>query len=258
MAREVRPDIRSGTHLPHLRQEGQAAEPDWLPRQRVGTTPQMVGRYPDFDVLASSGTWDEATRKTVFARLEVGGPLRFFSPAEEATLRALCDTLLAQDREPRVPVTELVDDKLAAGRLDGYQYEDMPDDRETWRLVLRGLDEEAQRFGVAEFGACDEPSRELIVGRFADGDLHGGSWDRLNVDRAWKVITRGALAAFYSHPWAWNEIGFGGPAYPRGYMRMGRLSVLEPFERPGATAEDPVRVTSGEEPRPGTAEESGR
>jgi hypothetical protein len=50
------------------------------------------------------------------------------------------------------------------------------------------------------------------------------------------------LAAFYAHPWAWNEIGFGGPAYPRGYMRLGPLSTLEPFEKAGATAEDPVRT----------------
>ncbi len=32
---------------------------------------------------------------------------------------------------------------------------------------------------------------------------------------------RSVLSAFYSHPWAWNEIGFGGPAYPRGYARLG-------------------------------------
>ena len=32
---------------------------------------------------------------------------------------------------------------------------------------------------------------------------------------------RSILGAFYSHPWAWNEIGFGGPAYPRGYSRLG-------------------------------------
>ncbi|HLI25128.1 MAG TPA: hypothetical protein VKU91_09240, partial [Acidimicrobiales bacterium] len=23
------------------------------------------------------------------------------------------------------------------------------------------------------------------------------------------------------HPWAWNEMGFGGPAYPRGYKALG-------------------------------------
>ena len=34
-------------------------------------------------------------------------------------------------------------------------------------------------------------------------------------------VMRAVLSAFYSHPWAWNEIGFGGPAYPRGYARFG-------------------------------------
>jgi hypothetical protein len=33
-------------------------------------------------------------------------------------------------------------------------------------------------------------------------------------------VTHDVLAAYYSHPTAWNEIGFGGPAAPRGYVRM--------------------------------------
>jgi hypothetical protein len=52
---------------------------------------------------------------------------------------------------------------------------------------------------------------------------------------------RGALSTFYSHPWAWNEIGFGGPAYPRGYMRrnMGPAGV-DPGEPVEAFELDPV------------------
>jgi hypothetical protein len=80
----------------------------------------MIGRYPDFDVLDAVDTWDEATKKVVLARLGPPGPLRFFAPEEEPALRALCDTALAQDREPRVPVAEMVDGKLADGLLDGY------------------------------------------------------------------------------------------------------------------------------------------
>ena len=53
------------------------------------------------------------------------------------------------------------------------------------------------------------------------------------------------LAAFYSHPWAWNEIGFGGPAYPRGYMRLGPTSTREPFERRAP----PPRTRSGPSPK---------
>jgi hypothetical protein len=202
----------------------------------------MVGRYPDYDVLDSAGTWDEATRKVVFARLGRAGPLRFFTVEEEPALRAFCDTALAQDRDPRVPVAESVDAKLADGRLDGFQYADMPDDRDTWRLVLQGLDEVARaRYGKPGFAAAERETREAIVGQFADGALAGGTWDMLNGPRAWSVCMRSVLSAFYSHPWAWNEIGFGGPAYPRGFMRLGPVSTTEPFERHGATDEDPAQ-----------------
>ena len=181
----------------------------------------MIGRYPDYDVLESSGAWDEATRKVVLARLDPSGPLRFFTAGEEPTLRAFCDTVMAQDAEPRVPVAEAVDDKLAAGRLDGYQYAGMPDDRDTWRLVLRGLDHTTHQAYRRAFAECTAEQRENVVDEFAQGRLVGGPWDEMHVRRAWSVVMRGVLAAFYSHPWAWNEIGFGGPAYPRGYMRLG-------------------------------------
>ncbi|MEO6955132.1 MAG: gluconate 2-dehydrogenase subunit 3 family protein [Antricoccus sp.] len=202
----------------------------------------MIGRYPDFDVMQTIDTWDNATRKVVVARLEPAGPLRFFTASEEPTLRALCDVCTAQDTDPRVPVAESVDAKLADGMLDGYQYADMPDDRDTWRLVLKGLSEVAQQQHQKEFAECSTAQQEGIVGQFADGKLAGGAWDDINVTRAWSVCMRAILSGFYSHPWAWNEIGFGGPAYPRGYMRLGPTSVLEPFETAGATSEDAVQA----------------
>ena len=242
MADSSRPD-----HLPNLRADRKPPHPSWLPKQRRGVTPQMIGRYPDFDVLETTDTWDEATKKVVLARLEPPGPLRFFTAEEEPCLRAFCDTVLAQDREPRVPVPESVDSKLADDRLDGYQYADMPDDRDTWRLVLLGLDETASsRYGKTSFADAEPETREAIIDQFSQGELDGGTWDRLNVKRAWSVCMRMTLSGFYSHPWAWNEIGFGGPAYPRGFMRLGGATgpaaAREPFESPGATDEDPVRV----------------
>ncbi|HET9877154.1 MAG TPA: gluconate 2-dehydrogenase subunit 3 family protein [Mycobacterium sp.] len=249
MSREKRTrvrDIASGDHLPHLRPDGKPLHPSWLPRQRRGVTPQMIGRYPDYDVLSTADTWDDATRRVVLARLDEPGPLRFFDASQEATLRAFCDTLLAQDGEPRIPVAEFVDAKLADGQLDGYQYADMPDDRDTWRLVLSGLDEAAHDAGADSFAAADAATCQSVVEQFADGQLSGGSWEKVNVSRAWSVVMRMALSAFYSHPWAWNEIGFGGPAYPRGYMRIGGAGIREPFETPGATDEDAAAVVDEE------------
>ncbi len=236
-------NLRRPDHLPNRRPDRQPPDPLWLPRQRRGITPQMIGRYPDYDVFTAETSWDQVTARVVKRRLATGGAMQFFSAEQEGALRAFCDTATAQDREPRVPVAEMIDQKLADGRLDGFRYHDMPDDRETWKLVLTGLDEVARERGAAGFGALDAADREQIVAALAAGELLGGAWERLNVKRAWSVCMRGILAAFYSHPWAWNEIGFGGPAYPRGYMRLGQgVSSLEPFERGGATDEDPERA----------------
>jgi len=202
----------------------------------------MVGRYPDYDVLDSADSWDAATQRVIELRMQLSSRrLTFFTAAEEPTLRAFCDVAMAQDAAPRVPVAEMVDETLSAGRLDGFQYVDMPDDRETWHIVLRSLDETAQRrYAADSFADLDDQAREAIIDDLAAGRLDGGSWATINVKRAFSVCMRAILGAFYSHPWAWNEIGFGGPAYPRGYMRLGPLAVREPHEKRGATDEDPV------------------
>jgi Gluconate 2-dehydrogenase subunit 3 len=238
------PDLSQPHHLPNLREGKQPPDKGWLPRQRRGTTPQMIGRYPDFDVFDAVDGWDAATRRTIQERMDVHGrAFEFFSAQELPTLRAFSDVVLAQDEDPRVPVCEMVDEKLAAGRLDGYQYADMPDDRNTWHLVIRGLDEVAQGLHGARFADLALDQQEQMVGDFAEGKLSSGVWQGLNQKRAWSVCMRMLLSAFYSHPWAWNEIGFGGPAYPRGFMRFGTTGIREPFERRGATDEDPVQVS---------------
>ena len=58
---------------------------------------------------------------------------------------------------------------------------------------------------------------------------------------------RDICEAYYSHPWAWNEIGFPGPAYPRGYARFGsphlRHGETETWEALEAYELDPARDT---------------
>jgi hypothetical protein len=195
----------------------------------------MRGRYPDYDVLETVDHWDEPTRAVVLARI-APPPIRFFDEAEARTLGAFCDVAMAQDAEPRIPVLAMVDQKLHEHRREGYRHADMPSDGETWRAVARMLDAAAAARGAADFaGAADQVQRE-IVGRFAAGDL---DWDAFPVAKAWALTMRDIVSAFYSHPWAWNEIGFGGPAYPRGYARLG-AGQREHWERPPGFETDPV------------------
>jgi hypothetical protein len=232
-------DFRDPGHLPNLREGRQPAPPEELPRQRNGVTPQMHGRYPDYNVLDEVGHWDEVTRRLVLERIEKVPTLRFFTEGEARTLGAFCDVLMAQDSEPKVPVLEMVDAKLFEGKLDGFRYEDMPDDRETWRRVASGLDAATRQHGSKDFAAAPFEVQTDVVQAFSEGKLHGEVWDELPPKRAWSVVTRGVLSEFYSHPWAWNEIGFGGPAYPRGYARFG-VGQRESWEGAPAFEVDPV------------------
>ena len=38
-----------------------------------------------------------------------------------------------------------------------------------------------------------------------------------------------SVSVYYAHPAAWSEIGFGGPASPRGYVRM-QANRRDPWE----------------------------
>jgi hypothetical protein len=238
-----RRDLRSAEHLPNLRPDRQPASPDELPRQRNGVTPQMHGRYPDYNILDEADHWDEVTRKLVMSRVDDIPPIRFFTTDEAATLGAFCDVVMAQDREPKIPVLNFVDAKLFDGQLDGFQHIDMPDDRETWRRVAAGLDAASRQHGVDDFVSASHEVRTRVVDAFAKGKLHGQVWDELPPSKAFSVVMRAVLSAFYSHPWAWNEIGFGGPAYPRGYARLA-AGQRENWEGAPAFEADPVEDVS--------------
>ena len=203
----------------------------------------MVGRYPTFDVLSQASHWDEVTRRVVQDRVDNVPPIRFFNDEEAHTLGAFCDIATAQDAEPRIAVLNYIDEKLHAGKRDGWRYYDVPDDDELWRRVARGLDQEAAVYG--SFAGAPVEVQVGIVHRFSKADLHGGAWDTVNVARAFKVVMRYVAQAFYAHPWAWNEIGFGGPAYPRGYGAFGspHLGERESWEAEEAVHDDPVRET---------------
>ena len=201
------------------------------------------GRYPGFSTLAQSGHWDRATAGVVLGRLAPPADIRFFTPAEEATARALFDQLLDQHAEPRVPVVNFVDARLAENQTDGWRFEDMPEDRQAWHESLSALDRAAEEAFNQTFANCNDDRQSHLLRTVRD--LGASSWQGLPAGRVWGLWTRYACTAFYSHPWAWDEIGFGGPAYPRGYKNMG-LNRLEPFEvadtRP---TEDPVSLDRG-------------
>ena len=180
------------------------------PGQR-GITPGGQGRFAGYDVLDQVDRWDAVTAGVVLSRLDPPAGFSFFTPTEQAAAGALLDLLLAQHDEPKVPVLALVDRRLATDDTDGWLYDGMPEDRDAWRFTLAALDHDAsEKFGDTFCRLGLDEQATLIEA------VHGaGAWHGLAAAHVWSLWTRYACAAFYAHPWAWNEIGFGGPAYPR-------------------------------------------
>ncbi len=200
----------------------------------TGTTPGGHVRYPGYDVLGQAPTWDPVTRGVVLRRLGPPPPVRFFTPAEEAVARSLLDRLLAQDDDPRVPVFEHVDARLAEDQTDGWHYDDLPPDPDAWRASLAALDAEADARHGRRFARLTTGQQKDLLEAVRTGDR----WHGLPAKRVWNLWMRYALTAFYAHPFAWNEIGFGGPAYPRGYKNID-LGGLEPWEARETWPRDP-------------------
>ncbi|MBI4901206.1 MAG: gluconate 2-dehydrogenase subunit 3 family protein [Actinobacteria bacterium] len=201
-------------------------------------TPQDRGRFPGFDVLDSVDVWDQVTAGVVLDRLALPGSLAFFTEGEASVAGPLLDLLLAQDREPRVPVLALIDARLAVGETDGWHYDDMPEDAEAWRKALAFLDQDARlRDEGRDFAHLTRDEQVSVVQAVQDLSSEGKSWHGWSATHVWSLWTRYACTAFYSHPWTWNEIGFPGPAYPRGYLNLG-VNAREHWEISDTGTED--------------------
>ncbi len=181
-------------------------------------------RYPDSDILAQRGHWDEATRRVVLDRVYNVPPFRHFDERQRATLQALCDRVIPQGWKPPeryVPIAPWIDAHLAARTLEGFRFDDMPSNEQAWAWGLTGLDQTAQALFHQPFVELDGPNQDRVLETIRAGNPPGEVWQRMPAKRWWiYVALRQITGIYYAHPYAWDEIGFGGPAYPRGYIAL--------------------------------------
>ena len=193
-------------------------------------------RYPNYNVLDkwSSADWDDQTRRVVRQRLEEVPPIRFFTADEARTLAAVADRIIPQpDRgdDEKVPIVPWIDEKLYEDRRNGYRYEELPPQREAWRLGLKGIDETAQAlFDEKLFTDLDPLSQDVVLAHVERGRAPGAAWERIPAARFFRsVLSITIVKIYYAHPLAWNEIGYNGPSSPRGHVRKWEGSV-DPWE----------------------------
>ena len=202
-------------------------------------------RYPGYDVLSKRAgmSWDAVTRHVIDRRLDVCREPRFFSQQEFRTLVAICRRIVPQPAlRPEVPLAAYVDGKLADNVLDGYRQADLPPQREAWRRGLAGFDGDARSNHGRDFPDISYEQQDLLLKAAQAGQLCGGGWGEMPSRSFFgQRVLPDIVGAYYAHPTAWSEIGFGGPASPRGYVRMG-LDRRDPWEAAEAKPDDHGRA----------------
>ena len=193
------------------------------------------GYYPGFHTLDQKKFWDAATRKVVLDRVNNVPEIRFFKPEQARLLEAICARIVPQDDRDeahKIPIVPWIDERLFADRHDGYRFEDMPPDREAYQLGLRGIEEIARILHGRGFCGIGVGEQDQILERLHDARPPAAReiWKQMPVHRFWMLLVQDCITVYYSHPWAWDEIGFGGPAYPRAYMRL-EHGQPEPWEK---------------------------
>lgn len=197
---------------------------------------QQPGYYPGYSTLLQQNFWDPATRRTILSRMRNIPPIRFFTPEEVRLMEQITDHLLPQsDRAPerRIPIVPFIDERLYQRRTPGYRFSEMPPDGEAYRMGFEAIERMAQHAFQRPFEEVTWEQQEQLLKSLHDAEPWEGAqdiWVKMPPHRYWVLLVQDCIESYYSHPWAWDEIGFGGPAYPRAYTRL-ENGEPEPWEK---------------------------
>ena len=186
--------------------------------------------YPSFDVLNQADHWDPHTRKIVHSRLIREHGYRFLTLPEAEVLRVMCALLAGDNRGEIIQyVLSHIDHKLHANIGEGERLPHLPEEPALVRSGAAAMDQTALlRYQLPYHQLKPEEQRVMLL------ELGEGL---LKPNHVWPVPQQAfftkmlllTLDAYYSHPTVWSEMGYGGPAYPRGYIRTG-IGQLDPWE----------------------------
>jgi hypothetical protein len=180
--------------------------------------------YPGYDVLAKWDTpsWNDVTRAVVAKRLTEVPSRRFFTERQWATLVAVCSRVIPQpERKEPVPIAPFIDAMVYENEGTGTRYASLPPEQECWKRRMDAIEAEAQHRFRRSFDQLDRDEQDLILRAMDKGEVEASAWTGLPCqDFTRHVLLREIAGIYYAHPAAWSEIGFGGPASPRGYVRL--------------------------------------
>ncbi len=188
-------------------------------------------RYPSYDVLKEKEQWDEHTREIVLKRLGPFPEKSFLKEHEAEMIYAIARHIVYdQRREILDYVVHYLDNVLSSPMGENQRKVGTPEQKILLRRGLKATDDLAKKLYGAPFHKIDVQQQFSILDDIARGKaMTSEDWQGIPQKEFFKKLSTEIVNAYYSHPTVWSEIGYGGPAYPRGYVRV-EMGITDPWE----------------------------
>ncbi len=187
--------------------------------------------YPHYDVMAMVDEWDPHTKEIVRKRLGPFPEYKFLTEKEARYLALIAQHIVYDDRKEILDwIVHHFDQKLQSVIGEDQRKAGTPPEQVLIREGLKALDHVSKLSYAREFGDLDAGPQFQIL-----SDLDKGKapqipeWAEIPQKELFKKLAGVIVAAYYSHPQIWSEIGYGGPMYPRSYVRI-EFGLTDPWE----------------------------
>lgn len=192
-------------------------------------TPQS--HYPSFRVMDEKDAWDDHTQAIVDDRMSNGYEFQFLNEQETDMLSVIC-ALLMNDSSPEVIpfVIRHIDQTLHSSPGEGQRKSGVPESKDLIRRGLQLTERSAQTINHSTFLSLDNAAKRKLIQAISEGEAEPSiAWQGIPQQDFFRKLMNLTIESYCSHPKVWSEIGYAGPAYPRGYVRT-QLGQLDPWE----------------------------
>lgn len=192
---------------------------------------KLTSHYSGYSVMTFEDEWDSHTKEIVKQRLGPFPENKFLTPRESQYIAMIAKHIIYDDRENILTwIIHHCDSKLSSNVGEDQRKFGTPCETKVIREGLKALDRTARQTYKKDFGSLEEEEQLKLLQDLSKGQAPQiPDWSKTPQKELFKKLAVTIVSAYYSHPDIWSEIGYAGPAYPRGYIRV-ELQVTDPWE----------------------------
>ncbi|MFD1738986.1 gluconate 2-dehydrogenase subunit 3 family protein [Bacillus salitolerans] len=175
--------------------------------------------YPEYDVLSEWEEWDQATQSVIKRRLSTT-TIHYLTVEQQQILLSLLPILFPSHLgELSVNILAIFDERLPS--LNSFPLGSTVKTADILTTGIMSIRKQAYDQYARPFSELEESVKRKMVNEFERNIGYKNCWQEIAPSLFFKTLMSELIKIVYSDPSIWSKIGYGGPAYPRGYYAFG-------------------------------------